>query len=59
MLGSIFALLCLIVYGFVGYFSGSLGDVLADKPGFAGALRWITSGILVALGLRLAVPELR
>lgn len=57
VLGSIFALLCLIVYGFVGYFSGSLGDVLADNPGFAGALRWITGGILVALGLRLALPE--
>ena len=57
VLGSIFALLCLIVYGFVGYFSGSFGDVLADKPRAAGALRWVTGGILVALGLRLAVPE--
>ena len=59
VLGSIFALLCLVVYGVVGYFSGSLGDVLAEKPRLAGALRWITGGILVALGLRLAIPELR
>ena len=59
VLGSIFALLCLIVYGVVGYFSGSLGDVLAGKPGLAGALRWITGGILVVLGLRLAIPEPR
>ena len=59
VLGSIFVLLCLVVYGVVGYFSGSLGDVLAEKPRFSGALRWITSGILVALGLRLAIPELR
>ena len=57
VLGSIFALLCLVVYGLVGYFSGSLGDVLIDKPRFAGALRWITGGVLVALGLRLALPE--
>ncbi len=59
VLGSIFALLCLVVYGLVGYFSGSLGDVLVEKPRFAGALRWITGGILVALGLRLAIPEPR
>ena len=57
VLGSIFAMLCLIVYGLVGYFFGSLGDVLIDKPRFAGALRWATGGILVALGLRLAIPE--
>ena len=59
VLGSIFALLCLIVYGAVGYFSGTLGDALADKPGLAGVLRWVTGGILVVLGLRLAVPEPR
>ena len=57
VLGSIFALLCLFVYGLVGYFSGSLGDVLVEKPRFAGALRWVTGGILVVLGLRLALPE--
>ena len=59
VLGSIFALLCLIVYGLVGYFSGSLGNVLVDKPRVAGALRWTTGGVLVALGLRLALPEPR
>ena len=59
VLGSIFALLCLIVYGVVGYFSGTLGDALADKPGLAGVLRWVTGGVLVALGLRLAVTEPR
>ena len=59
VLGSIFALLCLIVYGVVGYFSGTLSDALADKPGLAGVLRWVTGGVLVALGLRLAVTEPR
>lgn len=34
-----FALLCLFVYGVVGFFSGSLGDVLVEKQRFAGALR--------------------
>lgn len=59
VLGSIFALLCLFVYGLVGYFSGSLGEALIERPRFAGILRWITGGILVALGLRLAIPEPR
>lgn len=57
VLGSIFALLCLIVYGFVGYFSGSLGDLLARRPRFSDALRWFTGGVFIALGLRLVLPE--
>lgn len=59
VLGLVFALLCLVVYGLVGYFSGSLGETMVRRPQFAVALRWVTGGILVALGLRLAVPEPR
>ncbi len=58
-LGSLFVLLTLILTGFIAYFSGSLGDRLRDKPGFANALRWLTGGVLVGLGVRLALSERR
>lgn len=57
--GSTFGLLCPIAYGLVGYFSGRLGDVLVEKPRVAGALGRVRNGMLVALGLRFAVPEQR
>ncbi len=57
ILGAVFALLGLIILSIVAYFSGALGGWLGSRPGFAGALRWLTGGVLVALGLRLALPE--
>ncbi len=57
ILGAVFALLGLIILSIVAYFSGALGGWLGSRPGFTGALRWLTGGVLVALGLRLALPE--
>jgi threonine/homoserine/homoserine lactone efflux protein len=59
VLGAIFALLGLLFLGFVAYFSGTLGDGLGSRPGFANSLRWLTGNVLVGLGLRLALPERR
>ena len=56
-LGLAFAMLTWVVFSVLGYFSGSLGDRLASRPGYAKALGWFTGGIFVALGLRLAVTE--
>jgi threonine/homoserine/homoserine lactone efflux protein len=59
VLGAIFALLGLLSLGFVAYFSGTLGDWLGSRPGFANSLRWLTGSVLAGLGLRLALPERR
>ncbi|MCA1719054.1 MAG: LysE family translocator [Actinobacteria bacterium] len=59
VLGAIFALLALVVTSVVAYFSGTLGDWLRSKAGFATALRWFSGSALVGLGLRLALPERR
>ena len=57
VLGLAFAVLTWIVFSALGYFSGSLGDKLIRRPRLADALRWVTGGVLVVLGLRLALPE--
>ena len=57
VLGLAFALLTWLVFSVLGYFSGSLGDLLSRRPRFSDALRWLTGGVFIALGLRLALPE--
>ncbi len=57
-LGLTFALRTLMI-SVIAYFSGSVGDWLGTCPRFADGLRWLTSGVLVGLGLRLALPERR
>jgi threonine/homoserine/homoserine lactone efflux protein len=54
-LGLVFTLLSLIVFSAIALFSGILGDRLSRNPRFAGALRWLTGGVLVGLGARLAL----
>ncbi|HEX2729036.1 MAG TPA: LysE family translocator [Rubrobacteraceae bacterium] len=58
-LGLTFALLTLMVFGTIGYFSGALGGWLGTRPAFANGLRWLTGSVLLGLGLRLALPERR
>jgi len=56
-LGAAFTLMGLVFLSVVALSSGALGEWLGSRPALAGALRWLTGGVLVALGLRLAVPE--
>ncbi len=57
--GIAFTLMGLAVLGIVALTSGVLGERLRSSASFAGVLRWLTGSVLVALGLRLAVPEHR
>ena len=57
-LGLTFALLTLMIFSVIPYFSGSMGDWLVNRPGFADGLRWLI-GVLIGLGLRLALSERR
>ena len=58
-LGLTFALLTWMLFSVLGYFSGGLGNWLRSRPGYANVLRWLTGGILVGLGLRLAFSDRR
>jgi threonine/homoserine/homoserine lactone efflux protein len=58
-LGLTFALLTWMLFSALGYFSGSLGNWLVSRPKLADILRWLTGGVLIGLGLPLALPDRR
>ena len=58
-LGVIFALLTCAIFSVIALFSGTLGGWLGSRPRFATGLGWLTGGVLIGLGLRLALPERR
>ncbi len=57
VLGFLFALVALVVTSGIALFSGALGDWLGSRPRFANSLRWLTGGVLVGLGMRLAFTQ--
>jgi threonine/homoserine/homoserine lactone efflux protein len=58
-LGLAFAVLTWAVFSLLGLFSGAIGGWLRRRPSIAGGLRWLTGGVLISLGIRLAVPDRR
>ncbi len=59
LLGLIFDGLGLAYLLLVAGLSGSLGHFLLTRPAWANRIRWLTSSILIGLGLRLALPDRR
>lgn len=59
VLGLAFATMTWILFSVIAHFSGALGGWLRSRPKLANGLSWLTGGVLVALGLRLALPERR
>jgi len=41
----------------VGYFAGQIGSWCSQKPKLIDRFRWLTGGVLVGLGVRLAFVE--
>ena len=58
-LGILFAFFGIIFLSVVGYFSGGIGGWLASRTRLANALRWVTGGVFIGLGVRLALAERR
>jgi threonine/homoserine/homoserine lactone efflux protein len=48
-----------VVFSVIALFSGTLGAWLRTRPRLASGLGWLTGGVLVGLGLRLALSERR
>jgi threonine/homoserine/homoserine lactone efflux protein len=59
MLGLTFAVFGLCFLILVGYFAGTIGGWLLRRPQYTNILRWCTGGILISLGVRLALTERR
>jgi len=58
-LGLLFAGMGVVFLCFLGYFAGSVGHWLQHRPAVAARMRWVTGGIFLLLGLRLAFLERR
>ena len=56
-LGIVFALFGVMFLSVVGYISGGIGRWLVHRAGLASALRWLSGGIFIGLGVRLALVE--
>jgi threonine/homoserine/homoserine lactone efflux protein len=57
LLGGTFALLAVIWFGFVGYFSGIVGTWIKQNRFFQKGIKYVSGSILMLLGLRLAIKE--
>ncbi len=58
-LGILFVALSLVVTTLLALFCGTVGDWLRNRPGVAGAIGKAAGGVLVALGIRLALTDAR
>lgn len=59
LLGGIYMLLTILIYGTLAYFSGSIGQWLQTRTASLSGLRWITGSSFIGLGLWAALPERR
>jgi len=56
-LGSTFALLAVVWFGFVGYFAGLISTWIKQNQFFQNGIKYVSGSILMLLGLRLALKE--
>jgi threonine/homoserine/homoserine lactone efflux protein len=57
LLGFIFMVQAVIIFCTIGFFSGAIGSFILKKPGIARRFDWLTAGVFVSLGVRLALTE--
>ncbi|HVO74567.1 MAG TPA: LysE family translocator [Ignavibacteriaceae bacterium] len=56
-LGLIIALIAVLWFGFVGYFSGIVGSALKKSRFFQNTVSYLSGTVMIALGLRLALKK--
>jgi threonine/homoserine/homoserine lactone efflux protein len=57
LLGFIFMLQAIVVFCLIGYFSGSIGNLILTRPRIGKYLHFLTAGVFTSLGIRLALAE--
>ena len=57
LLGVLFMLQTVIIFGAIAFFSGAIGDRLRTNPAIANRLNIFAGVIFIALGIRVAWPE--
>lgn len=59
LLGSVYMILTIMIYGLIAFFAGSIGHGLHTRTAVASRLRWITGSSFIGLGIWAALPEHR
>jgi len=54
-LGFVFMAQAVVMFTLIGYFSGGIGTFILARPKIAKYFDWLTAGVLVSLGVRLAL----
>src|SRR5215475_6971460 len=57
VIGTLFTVMCGLVYSTYGIFSGAIGERLAAEPRIATVMKWFTGSVLIGLGVRMALPD--
>jgi threonine/homoserine/homoserine lactone efflux protein len=57
LLGLIFMVQAVIIFSLIGHFSGSIGNFILTRPKMAKYFDWLTAGVFVSLGVKLALAE--
>jgi threonine/homoserine/homoserine lactone efflux protein len=57
VIGTLFTVMCGLVYSVYGFFSGAIGQRLLKAPRIADRMKWLTGSVMIGLGLRLALPD--
>jgi threonine/homoserine/homoserine lactone efflux protein len=57
VIGTLFTVLCGLVYSAYSFFSGAIGERLLKTPRIADRMKWLTGSVMIGLGLRLALPD--
>jgi threonine/homoserine/homoserine lactone efflux protein len=57
LLGFIFMVQAVVIFCLIGYFSGSIGNLIVARPKIARYFGWLTAGVFISLGVRLALAE--
>jgi threonine/homoserine/homoserine lactone efflux protein len=45
-----------LIYGSVGFFSGSIGEWLRRKPALSSRFHWVTAIVFIGLGITALLP---
>ncbi|MBT1075098.1 LysE family translocator [Geobacter grbiciae] len=57
LLGLIFMVQSVVIFCLLGYFAGSIGSFILARPRIARYFDWLTAGVFLSLGVRLALAE--
>ena len=59
VIGTLFTVMCGVVYSAYGFFSGAIGGRLSTTPRIADVMKWLTGSVMIGLGMRLVLPDIK